>query len=531
MLCKILIAEDEVWISALIRSIIQKGCPNARIVGEAVNGRKALEMINDLQPDIVLADINMPVLSGLQMIEESKKAGFNGKFVIISGYKDFSYVQQALRIGVEDYLLKPIDDEKLCSVIAHVAQKIKSETSLTKQSSLNDALLKAQFLSKLLINKRLSLATCNKTFGLSFAPGQFQCAVVKFVHRSLDHSYLVAGSLTGITERFRAALGKQLKPLCSEAFMIPQGSYLILFYNYPPEQAGAVKDALGMLFDQLLYDCAENSIHAAMGLSGVCTDFALLPIAYREAQHAVASRLTAGMGKIIPFVPDGRNPKTPLSALVLSEHDLVVLNRALYSSLADDLVGWFNRLFDDYVQRNDIIETETLLMLDISATLLTTFLDAADALPFRVALNRSAFLEQLDVFPTVQKLRAHVGSLLRSAKAQIDKQRDATDMTITRVTEYINAHLSDAITLEEVAHAVYLTPSYLSEYFKTKTGTNFKDYVLSRRMERGTELLRRSSCRIQEVASQCGYADFKHFCKVFKKYTGVTPTEFRRIYG
>lgn len=529
---KILIAEDEIWISALIRSIIQKGCPDTQIVGEALNGRKALEMIGALQPDIVLADINMPVLSGLQMIETSKKSGYKSKFIIISGYKDFSYVQQALRIGVEDYLLKPIDDNKLCSVIAHVIQKIESEASVSQRSSLNDSLLKAQFLSRLLINKSLSLSSSNEAFGLSFAPGQFQCAVIKFVHRSLDHSYLIANSLTGITARFRAAFAEQLKLLCSEAFMISQGSYLLLFLNYPQEQTALVKDVLTALFDQLLSDCAENSIYIAMGLSDICSDFSLLSTAYRQAQHAAASRMSVGMGKIIRFVPDGRKRNDPLSPLTLSDHDRMVLNRALYSSLPDDLVSWFNRLFDDYVQRNNIIETETLLMLDISATLLTAFLDAVDALPFQVALNRSAFLEQLDVFPTVQKLRAHVGTLLQTAKSRINKQRDATDMTITRVTEYINKHLSEAITLDEVARAVYLTPSYLSEYFKVKTGTNFKDYVLSRRMERGSELLRqKNSGRIQDVALQCGYADFKHFCRVFKKYTGVTPTEFRRIYG
>lgn len=530
-MCKILIAEDEVWISALIRSIIQKGCPAAQIVGEAVNGRKALEMIVALQPDIVLADINMPVLSGLQMIEESKKAGFAGKFIIISGYKDFAYVQQALRIGVEDYLLKPIDDDKLCAVIDRVAQKIETETNVTQQSSRNDALLKAQFLSKLLIGGRLSLPTCNETFGLSFAPGQFRCAVIKFIHRNLDHSYLITDSLSGITERFRRALHTHLSPLCSENFSIQQGSYLILFLNYPPEQMGAVQEALGELFDLLLADCAKQSIQTTMGLSDVCADFSLLPAAYRQAQHAVASRLSAGAGRIIPFAPDGRDRSAALPPLVLSDRDLTALNRALHSLSADDLTGWFNRLFDDYVQRNDIIETETLLMLDVSTTLLTAFLDAVNALPLQVSLNRAAFLDQLDAYPTVQELRARVNALLRESKARIDQQRNATDMTITRVTEYINAHLSDSITLEEVARAVYLTPNYLSEYFKSKTGTNFKDYVLQRRMERATELLRRSSCRIQDVALQCGYADFKHFCKVFKKSIGVTPTEFRRIYG
>lgn len=530
-MCKILIAEDEVWISALIRSIIQKGCPDAEIVGEAANGRKALELIAGLRPDIVLADINMPILSGLQMIEGAKKIDFSGKFIIISGYKDFAYVQQALRMGVEDYLLKPIDDDKLCAVVTRVAQKIKNETSSTQQNVRNDALLKAQFLSKLLVGGHQPMSVCNETFGLSFAPGQFRCAVIKFAHRDLDHSYLITDSLKDITEQFRRSLRKNLKPLCSESFVIQQGSYLIVFLNHLPEQMVTIRQTLSDLFDQLVSGCARQSIQVTMGLSDFCTEFSQLSTAYRQAQHAVASRLSAGTGKIIPFVQDGYGRNTSLSALVLSDRDLTVLNRALHNPLADDLVGWFDRLFDDYVQRNDIIETETLLMLDVSTTLLTAFLDAVSILPFRVSLERSAFLDQLDAYPTVQELRTHVNTLLREAKARIDQQRNVTDMTIHRVTEYINTHLSDPITLDEVARAVYLTPSYLSEYFKNKTGTNFKNYVLQRRMERATELLRRSGCRIQDIAAQCGYSDYKHFCKVFKKSIGITPTEFRRIYG
>jgi len=530
-LCKILIAEDEAWISSLICSIIQKGCPNVQIAGEAANGREALKAINTLRPDIVLADINMPILNGLQLIEESKKAGFTSKFIIITGYKDFAYVQQALRNGVEDYLLKPINDDKLCAVIDQVARKIQNEANLTRQNSLNDALLKAQFLSRLLVGERPSMSACNESFGLSFAPGQYRCAVLKFVHRNLDHSYLITDCLTEITEYFRRNLQDLLAPLCSEDFVIQQGSFLILFLNYPLEHMRSVQQALNKLFDQLLSDCAARSIQVTMGLSDVCMDFSLLPEIYRQAQHAVAARLSVGAGKIIPFKPDGRNRNANLSALTLSKQDLLALNRALHSSSADDLVGWFNRLFDDYIRKNNIIETETLLMLDVSTTLLTAFLDIVNMLPFQHPLDRSTLLHQLNAYPTVQELRIHVDTLLRDSKARIDQQRNVTDMTINRITKYIDTHLSDSITLEEVAQAVYLTPNYLSEYFKNKTGTNFKNYVLQRRMDRATNLLRRSNCRIQEIASQCGYTDFKHFCKVFKKSIGVTPTEFRRIYG
>ena len=530
-MCKILIAEDEVWISALIRSIIQKNCAHAEIVGEAPNGRKALEMIGALRPDIVLADINMPVMTGLQVIEEAKKAGFGGKFIIISGYKDFSYVQQALRIGVEDYLLKPIDDEKLCALIEKTAQKITVETTTLQQNTRNDALLKAQFLSRLLSGAKLSISACNDAFGLHFAPGKFRCAIIKFVHRSLDHSYLIAESLTEITARSRASFRERLVPLCTEAFSIQQGSFLIVFLNYPAEALGQVQQILTELFDELLADCAAHSIQTTMGISDVCGDFSLLPDAYRQAQAAVASRTSLGSGKIIPFTAETKSRGETFSSLALTDRDLTALNRALRSSSPAELTGWFNSRFDCYVQQNHIVENETFLLLDAVSTLLNAVFDTVHALPTRVEINRSALLDQLEIHPTVGELRTHIDTLLQELKEKIDQQLNAADATISRASEYINAHLSDAITLEDVARAVYLTPSYLSEYFKSKTGTNFKDYLLQRRMERATDLLRQGNIRIQDIAVQCGYTDFKHFCKVFKKSIGVTPTEFRRIYG
>lgn len=115
---KILIVEDEPWISTLLRSILEEGVSTAEVIGEAINGRQALTMIAELQPDIVLTDINLPILSGLQVIAQARESGFSGKFVVISGYNEFSYVQQALCFGVEDYLLKPIDDEEVCRLVA-----------------------------------------------------------------------------------------------------------------------------------------------------------------------------------------------------------------------------------------------------------------------------------------------------------------------------------------------------------------------------------------------------------------------------
>ena len=199
LLYKILIVEDEPLISTLIRSILEEGVTSAQVIGEAVNGRQALQMIAERKPDIVLTDINLPILSGLQVIQQARESGFPGKFVVISGYNEFSYVQQALRFGVDDYLLKPIDDEELCRLVTNLTEELDTKAAAVRQISKNDTIIKAQFLNRLVLAKLLPLSVCNELCSLHFTQETFCCAVARFR----------VGSSIPLSEIF--ASGKQLK--------------------------------------------------------------------------------------------------------------------------------------------------------------------------------------------------------------------------------------------------------------------------------------------------------------------------------
>lgn len=523
---KLLIAEDEIWISALIRNIVSKGCPDIEIAGEAANGRKALEQILELQPDIVLADINMPVLSGLQMIAEAQKAGFTGKFVIISGYKDFSYVQQALRSGVEDYLLKPINDAKLCSVIARVAQKIKSGREASLQSARSETLLKIQFLNKLLLGGNISLEEGNTLYGLNFAPGYFRCVALRLSSHSPEQSCLLQDGIPEIFSLAQELLGRSLASLCKEAFFTLNGACLILFLNYDRESSAPVGQGLRNLFSDLQAMPLTRQFRLHMGVSRETDRFDRVLEACRQAQCAASS-----VGKVVYYEELHRQDQDVPPPLVIEDADRIQLNRALHTASAEALTAWAHIRFDDYVERHGVIDTETFSVLNVVTLLLGTALDAIQALPLKLAWDRQELFNRLETCLTVRDLRERMGELLREIKGQLDQQLNAEDVIIHRVTEYINAHLDGSITLEEAAAVVHLSPSYLSEYFKTKTGFNFKDYVLERRLKRAMELLKKGQLPIKEIAAHCGYNDFKHFTKVFKKTLGITPTEFRRIYG
>lgn len=520
---KILIVEDEPWISTLIRSILEEGISSASVIGEAVNGRQALSMIAELQPDIVLTDINLPILSGLQVIGQARDSGFSGKFVVISGYNDFSYVQQALRFGVDDYLLKPIDDEELCKLITKLTKELDNNAVASLRASKNDAIIKSQFLNRLVLKKYLPLAVCNEFYTLHFTAETFCCVVAKF---NLTGSFPVS-EIFAQGKRLEQVIRSALLPLCTEVFSVQRGSYFIAIFSYPDKEIPIVQKQLEQQLQRFLQHQPGPFLQTTIGVSSSYEDFMRLQDACRQTLWAVSAQ--SSMENQIFYALDTYS--TPLNEpRLVNNQNIDALTKALYECSEAPAQAWMQQHLTAIINRYQIMDEEVFLLLPVAALLLRTFFKTVSRLFPQVPVQLENYLNQIESCVTVEDLQAYLADTVQRVKADIQKQRNTADYTIDRITEYISAHLSDSVSLEDVAGAVYLTPGYLSEYFKSKMDTNFKDYIFRLRMERAKYLLGKN-IRIQDISSQCGYNDVKYFCKVFKKYYGVAPTEYRRIFG
>lgn len=523
---KVLIIEDEVWISALIRSILEEGVPSVQVMGEASNGQQALDMITRLQPDIVLTDINLPLLSGLEVIEQSKAAGFAGRFVVISGYNDFSYVQQALRFGVEDYLLKPIDDTELCALITQLTNTLDMAAKAKTTASQNSTILKAQLLNRLIMGKFMPMHTCNESCGAHFSEGMFSCAAVKF-----------NAGCPAAKEKFSAQareleqfLLKEVGGLCTEVVSIPRGAFLVLLLGYPAQAADAVQKGLERAGREYLcmYDDGHSpAASAVIGLSGVHEDFSVFQEACRRTIRAVNAR--CAMGSHMIYAAD-TYPDSPQGACTVTDMERAQLAEALEAPESDAALQWLQTHLAKAVEQDRVTNAEAFLLLPCAASLLEVFFETVSRKYPQTPIQRESYMGQIENCITVQDLQHYITELVRRVQADVQERKKSADHTIEHITAYISNHLTDTLSLEEVAAAVYLTPGYLSEYFKSRIGMNFKDYVLQLRMEQARQLLGKHG-NVQDISQRCGYGDVKYFSKVFKKYYGVTPTEFRRIYG
>lgn len=516
---KVLIVEDEIWISALIRSVLEEGVPSVCIAGEAQNGQEALELIRTLRPDIVLTDINLPIMSGLEVITQAKAEGFSGKFAIISGYSDFSYAQQALRADVSDYLLKPVDDEELCRTVLQMTHDLDRTAKAAMQSAQNLQLLKSQFLSRVLMRDFLPMSACNDSYALHFSPGLFCCAALRF-HAGVGGTHKIVDQERWIRE----LLISSVSGLCTEVFYSAKGAYLVLILGYVPENGKQIQETLERCLREILSRQTAAVPDIIIAVSQVQEDFTDMQDACRRTLRAVFREQSRRNQILYTSCEDLVQEET------VSASDAAALTEA-FQKPADQaaVLEWFNLHLTDMINRHQILNEDACLLLPYTAALLKVYFETASALFPRLTLQREHFIGQLKNCQTIQDLNLYLAQIVETVQSELLTQQDADDHIISRVKAYITANLASAVSLEAAADLVHLTPGYLSEYFKAKMGMNFKDYVLSLRMERAKYLLSRN-VRVQDVAEQCGYNDVKYFQKIFKKYYKATPSEFRHIY-
>lgn len=270
----------------------------------------------------------------------------------------------------------------------------------------------------------------------------------------------------------------------------------------------------------------ESDIQITISLSKLYDDFPALQSACRQAVCTVFSQ-----------------PKLRDRILYLADADAVLLHgpepqkidtaslkALLLSQQYDAISEWLCCRLTDYARQRQILDDEFFLLLPFAWALMDTYLQTVSAQFPKAAIRCESFLPQLKNCMTVKRTQRYFAETAETVCGLLSAQQDDGDHTISRIKAYVAARLSEPISLNEAADLVHLTPSYLSEYFKNKTQMNFKDYVLEQRMEWAKYLLRKG-IGVQEAAAQCGYSDVKYFCKVFKKISGITPSEYRRIYG
>ncbi|OCT12875.1 hypothetical protein A8709_21320 [Paenibacillus pectinilyticus] len=536
---RIMIVDDEEWIRLGLREQIDWSSLGTEIVGEAQNGRVALQMLDELRPDIVLTDIRMPVMDGITLLEHAHQAYPDIIFIVISGFAEFEYARKALTYRVFDYLLKPIEEDKLEASIQNAVAIIK-ENEKTKQDlidlriQLNESshLSREKFLTSLLTGSHVGVEEMTREMDrnqLSFNWPYFMITVVK------------VENFTEITARHYNSESNVSSFVINNVIseLVEHIDNMIVFRNYTKQ------DELVMIkgFDdgeyqetiqELTAECnriitSVKSIIRFELYMGMSSGFASMKDAAQSYTQAVEAVRHAGMvhhSRIVQYDEITRRNDYFIYPDDKEKSFLYYLENG-YSKQVTDMIEDFFREINNSQSlhpqsiRNTVLELCMLMNKTVKKYqgLLEDILQESN-LPDKITneLFSSAALENW------LKQSALKALYFIQANKKVGSKKALDD-----IVAYLQAHYAENINLNSVAETYFINPAYLSRIFKNQMGQNFNEYVSKIRMDAAARLLQQDHLKLSDISLRVGYENVNYFLKKFKEHFGCTPSEYKKV--
>lgn len=527
----LLIADDEIEILEGIRSVIDWEANDIRICGEASDGRSALELIYKLSPDVVLMDIRMPKLTGLEVLEEIHKDNLNTKCIILSGYDDFYYARKAINLKATDYLLKPCQPNDILESVLRIKKVIEAEnlkeTLFDRYKNYfyeNISVLKEKLLRELIYNTPSDYTALEDKMDLYKINLSKLNLLVTIIH--ID---ILSESNKKISQMDIETLKIAIKEIIES--IIPKNFGSEIFQNN--EDIVAILSNEGEIdwyavsnkvFREIKETIkSELQISITIGIGGVAKNINEIFKSYNEAVSAIEAKFFMGEDNLIFFdeitIKNLNSIRYPLNEDIKIINCLSTGNIDTLKSSVDD---YFKTLCSDSsVSKDDIKYSCLALFGSILRFCLEKTIDINTM--FSEGDN---WMDQINNCKTIFQLQETVLNIVCYVFNVISKNKN-TNYLIKNAVEYIKENFHEDINLETIAKNIFITPGYLSLLFKQETGVNFLEYLHKYRIQKAKEYLHNKLLKNYEVSRMVGYTNEKYFSQMFKRYTGLTPTQYK----
>lgn len=497
----ILIVEDEEIERKACEMMLKYGMPGIKQVISAENGLEALEKYRQFHPDIVLMDINLPGINGLETIRQMQKISSQSKFVILSAYNAFEYAQEAIRLNVVDFLIKPINPRDLGSVIQKLADDISRAQAEVHHKEIQDEKLAS--IRPLLENDCIyAVASLREDVSLTDLFGYLKADIMS------GCVLLATGEASSI--QFVNTVCKRLKIMSLECIgdMLNDKSVFIVL-----SKKEISKQNLSEILNYILTSVSDQIY---IGVGKVTAPDDNLRRSYSQAMAAV--QYAEKKEKRIVFYDDLKNSENSDSINFYAEASAII------SHILEGDVWGVNALLDIFFTTEMLNQTkeERLFRAGWLYDYIATELVESGISPVLFETKK------VKSFHEVNDLREFISSNLVSvAETQIELNASRTLQSVNMVVSIIHSQYMKNISLESVAKQMNCTPYYISRIFKKKMGTTFSEYLIHYRVNKAKTLLEMGEMSIKEIAYATGFNSQGYFAKIFKKYTGVSPSEYK----
>lgn len=534
---KVFLVEDEMVIRRGIKNSIDWEKEGYIFCGEASDGELAYPMIIKEKPDILITDIRMPFMDGLELCKLVKKELPNIKILILSGYDEFDYAKEAIRLGVTEYLLKPISSGKLLEALNGVSESIRREKEdkdlvrkYMEEMRENTEHEKQKFFEQMIAGN-LSMADAletGKKYEMSLSAGMYNLLLFRF---TLGEENRKSGELLGEAEYAIEKLTERLEYVFEFQRGVEGWAFLLMADN--EEQMSERVKELSKDLEEIMKN--YSTIAYFGGIGQPVARLRELEESFREAERALAARFTMELNRIISVddIRMAQNVDTLDDIEITSfgeiEKTRTMLEKFLNNGVEDEIDEFVDVYINELPEENlkSVLMRQYIIM--DAYIVMMSFCEKIEGIEGEMQAQSEELKNSMKTIQTVEEIKNYIRMLLKKIIGVRDtiSGRRYSDIIEIAKDQIRKTYMSDEIFLNTVAAEVGMSPSYFSSIFSKEMGKTFVEYLTEIRMDRAKELLMCSSMKTSEIGYEVGYKDPHYFSYIFKKTQNCTPKEFR----
>lgn len=525
---KIMLADDEGIVIDSLRFIIEKEFGNQCIIESAQTGRSVIELAEKFRPDIAFMDIQMPGINGIEAIKEIKELYANTIFIILSAYDKFDYAQDAINLGVLEYLNKPVARTKIIHVIKKAMDIIEKEREKrSKELIIREKLetvipiIENGFINNILFNEyfKEDVENYKKLLGVKENCG-YIIVLISGEEQEGNHMTNAVGASVHLQNNYnivREIVKSSIYSIVGSAMankipvFVPTNE-LEMDYNDRIELINKARDMVRVLRRRL-------NVNFRIGIGSIHSINEAME-SYNEALNTLihTTTLVAHVDDMAIFCDYEDNYPVENERSLFECTEIGDVNGAVLA--ANNFFDWMTANYAEHVMDIKLKVLEFVLWSEHivyeSGGMTYEFLSRQEYLPSLLKINdmegiRNWFIEKIRL----------------SCLNMVSKKKERSTNVIEKAKAYINCNYNRQISLDDVSREVDISPYYFSKIFKEETGVNFIDYLTNIRIDKAKDLLVNTDFSMKEICGKVGYSDPNYFSRSFKKNVGVTPTDYK----
>lgn len=523
---KVVFIDDETLVKVGLRSMLDWEKEEFEIEGEASNGCEGLELILNTQPDLVITDITMPEMDGIEMMQRVKESDQDPIFIVLSSYDQFELVKRAMQLGARDYLLKlKLNGEMLKNMLETVREELgkkegktdwKRERSVWETRELRKAFLKKAVLGSLAQMERDGIDP------------EWADSPVRIIYIVTNAQHVISAKEEAEKKIYLDTIRNLVEDICREFFQScciewGNGRFLIVCADQDRDNA---KDDSNMMAEAIIDVLMQYSnIRASIGISGSVTGYTNYKEAYLQAKRVQDNLAVEGYGQVRFFedTPEMESfSRKGVSGDSFSAEKLASICETLHLEGLEQEAG---QVMED-IRENGVKPDNAASQCARFMCLLEEYLKQSWSNRYR-GININDYMKRLYCSDTISEIievfDRYTGEVRKFFVSQSDNEQERI---VREAKKYIREHVYDNISLKEISQALFISAGYLSTIFSKYEPIGVANYINKVKIEEARRLLTKQRLKVYEVAFQLKYENAGYFAKVFKKYTGCTPKEY-----